>query len=283
MRAAIVGANGQLGKALTALLPDAVALTRAELDITDPGAVAAHDWTGLDVVINAAAYTAVDGAETPQGRAAAWRTNATGVAHLAVAANAHDLILVHVSSDYVFDGRGEEPIREDAPLCPLSAYGASKAAGDVAAAVATRHYIVRTTWVTGDGGNFVRTMLGLAARGVSPTVVADQVGRLTFAHDLADGILTLVAGRAAYGTYNLTNAGDPASWADVARATFELAGASAAQVTGTTSEQYFADKPDAARRPRNSVLALDKARSAGVALPPWRESLVTYVKQEVAG
>jgi dTDP-4-dehydrorhamnose reductase len=173
MTAAIVGAGGQLGRAMSTVLPDAVVLTRADLDIVNARAVAAHDWSGVDVLLNAAAYTAVDQAETPDGRVAAWAANATAVAHLAAAANNHGMTLVHVSTEYVFDGYGSEPFTEDAPLCPLSSYGASKAAGDVAAAVAARHYIVRTTWVTGEGANFVRTMLGLAARGVSPVVVAD--------------------------------------------------------------------------------------------------------------
>lgn len=283
MRLAIVGADGQLGRALRGVVPEAVTLTRAELDVTDPAAVAAHDWTGVDVLVNAAAYTAVDRAETPQGRVAAWQVNALGVAHLAAAASREGLTLVHVSSDYVFDGRADAPIREDAPLCPLSAYGASKAAGDVAAATAPVHYVVRTTWVTGDGSNFVRTMLGLAGRDVSPTVVDDQVGRLTFADDLAAGIVALLTSGAEPGVYNITNSGAPASWADVARATFELAGFPPSRVTGTTTHRYFADKPDVARRPPFSVLDLDKAESAGVILPPWRESLATYVKHEVGG
>jgi len=281
VRAAIVGAGGQLGRALGTLLPGAVALTRAELDVTDAAAVAAHDWSGVDVLINAAAYTAVDQAETPDGRVAAWAANATAVAHLATAANSHGLTLVHMSSEYVFDGSGSAPIPEDAPLCPLSAYGASKAAGDVAAVLAARYYLVRTTWVTGQGGNFVRTMLGLAARGVSPAVVADQIGRLTFAVDLAAGILALVERGAPHGTYNLTNTGDPASWADVARATFELAGHPASRVIATTTAAYFADKPQAARRPLNSVLDLGKARAAGVTLPPWRERLADYINHEL--
>jgi dTDP-4-dehydrorhamnose reductase len=281
VRAAIVGAGGQLGRALTAVLPDAVALTRADLDVTDAGAVAGQNWSGVDVLINAAAYTAVDRAESPDGRVAAWAANATAVANLAAAANNHALTFVHLSSEYVFDGRGSGPITEDAPLCPLSAYGASKAAGEVAAAVTARHYTVRTSWVTGQGGNFVRTMLGLAARGVSPSVVEDQVGRLTFANDLAAGIVALVEGGASQGTYNLTNSGDPASWADVARATFQLAGYPASRVTGTTTADYFADKPPAAPRPLNSVLDLEKVWAAGVALPPWQESLADYVKQEV--
>jgi dTDP-4-dehydrorhamnose reductase len=280
MTAAIVGAGGQLGRAMSTVLPDAVVLTRADLDIVNARAVAAHDWSGVDVLLNAAAYTAVDQAETPEGRVAAWAANATAVAHLAAAANNHGMTLVHVSTEYVFDGYGSEPFTEDAPLCPLSSYGASKAAGDVAAAVAARHYIVRTTWVTGEGANFVRTMLGLAARGVSPVVVADQIGRLTFADDLAAGIVALIERRTPHGVYNLTNTGDPGSWADVARATFELAGYPASRVTDTTTAAYCVDKPQAARRPRNSVLDLDKARTAGIVLPPWRQSLIDYIKQE---
>lgn len=279
MKAAILGAGGQLGRALTALLPDAVALHRAALDITDPAAVRSHDWTGVDVLVNAAAYTAVDRAETPEGRVAAWAANATAVAHLAAAANAHGLTLVHVSSEYVFDGTITGPIPEDTPLCPLGAYGAAKAAGELAASLAARHLVVRTAWVVGDGANFVRTMLGLAARGVSPAVVDDQIGQPTFAEDLAAGIVTLLG--APSGVYHLTNTGEPASWADVARATFALAGRDPADVTGTTTAAYFADKPDAARRPLNSVLDLTRAAAAGVALPPWRDSLAAYIKEEL--
>ncbi len=279
MKVAILGAGGQLGRALVALLPDAVALHRADLDVTDAAAVAAHDWSGIDVLINAAAHTAVDRAETPEGRVAAWAANATAVAHLAAAANAHGMTLVHVSSEYVFDGTTAGPILEDAPLCPLGAYGASKAAGEIAASLAARHLIVRTTWVVGDGANFVRTMLGLAARGVSPAVVDDQIGRPTFGADLAAGIVALVD--APVGVYHLTNTGDPASWAEIARAAFGLAGRDPGDVTGTTTEAYFADKPQAAPRPRNSVLDLAKAAAAGVVLPPWRDGLAIYVKQEL--
>jgi dTDP-4-dehydrorhamnose reductase len=286
MKVAVVGAGGQLGRALTALLPDAgfdaVALHRADLDVTDAGAIAAHDWSSVDVIVNAAAYTAVDRAETPEGRVAAWATNATAVGHLAVAATAHAATLVHISSEYVFDGAADGPIPEDAPLCPLSAYGSSKAAGDVAAALTPRHLVVRTSWVVGEGANFVRTMLGLAARGLSPAVVDDQVGRPTFAVDLAAGIAALLRAGVPSGTWNVTNDGESASWAEVARATFALAGRDPADVTTTTTAAYFADKPEAARRPLNSVLDLGRATAAGVALPPWRESLETYVKQAMA-
>ena len=111
----------------------------------------------------------------------------------------------------------------------------------------TKHYLVRTTWVVGDGGNFVRTMAGLADRGVSPTVVDDQIGRPTFTADLAAGIAHLLRTRAPFGTYNLTNDGDPVSWADVAAAVFEARGRSADDVGRTSTEEYFADKPQAAR------------------------------------
>lgn len=281
MTAAVLGAGGQLGRALVDVLPDADGFTRADLDVTDPVAVAEVDWSRYDTVYNAAAYTAVDAAETPEGRAAAWRTNATAVAHLARAAREHDVTLVHVSTEYVFDGRSVGPIPVDAPFTPLSVYGASKAAGELAATSA-KHYLVRTSWVVGDGANFVRTMLGLAARGVSPTVVEDQIGRLTLADDLAGGLVALVASGAPFGTYHLASSGEPASWTEVARATFAAAGRSADDVATTTTAAYFADKPTAARRPLNSVLDLRKAAAAGVTLPPWRESLARYVKEELS-
>lgn len=280
MRAAVLGCGGQLGRALSVCLPGAVLLDLSDLDIADAAATSRFSWSEVDLVINTAAYTAVDKAETPEGRVTAWRVNAAGVANLVRAVRDHDITLVHLSSEYVFDGRALGPIPEDAPFSPLSAYGASKAAGDIAAAVCSSYYIVRTTWMIGDGANFVRTMLDLAARGANPMVVADQIGRPTFAHDLASGIITLATSGLASGTYNITNTGDPASWADVARATFELAGRSPDDVADTTTAAYFAARPQAARRPLNSVLDLRKAADAGVHLPPWRESLTAYVEKE---
>ena len=275
MRFLVLGARGQVGRALAAALPKATALTRAECDIT---AVGEPDWSRFDVVVNAAAYTDVDGAETAEGRVAAWRANATGPAALARAAAAHDLTLVHLSSEYVFDGRAAGPYVEDAPVAPLSAYGASKAAGDLAVGGLERHYLVRPTWVVGDGRNFVRTMLGLAARGVEPTVVADQIGRPTFAADIAGAIVHLVRSGVPYGSYHVTGGGEPASWADVARAVFAAAGYGGLRVTDTSTAEYFAGKPDAARRPLNSVLDCTKAEKAGVDLPSWRDRLTAYVR-----
>jgi dTDP-4-dehydrorhamnose 3,5-epimerase len=275
VRALVLGAGGQLGRALAAALPTARALTRAELDVTDPAALAAVDWSAFDTVLNAAAYTKVDAAETPEGRRQAWAANALAPAALARLATTHDLRLVHVSTEYVFDGTHPGPIPETAPVAPLSTYGASKAAGDAAVGTTPRHWIVRPTWVIGEGANFARTMRTLAQQGVSPTVVADQRGRPTLATDLAAGILQLLG--AEPGTYHLTNGGEPASWADVARFVFEASGRSATDVTDTTTAAYAADRPGAARRPSNSVLDLTKAAKAGVTLPDWRESLGRYL------
>jgi dTDP-4-dehydrorhamnose reductase len=280
LRAAVLGSGGQLGRALSGRLAGAVLLDLSDLDIADAAATSSFNWSRFDVVINTAAYTAVDTAETPGGRVAAWRVNATGVANVARAARDHNFTLVHISSEYVFDGRASGPIAENSPFSPLSTYGASKAAGDVAAALCSSYYLVRTTWMIGDGGNFVRTMLDLAARGVTPTVVADQIGRPTFAEDLASGIIALTTSGRACGTYNITNTGDPASWADVARATFELVGRSPGDVADTTTAAYYAGRPETARRPLNSVLDLRKAANAGVHLPPWRDSLADYVEKE---
>jgi dTDP-4-dehydrorhamnose 3,5-epimerase len=141
-----------------------------------------------------------------------------------------------------------------------------------------RHYLVRPSWVVGEGHNFVRTMLRLAEKGVEPSVVADQIGRLTFATDLASAVVHLVASGAPYGTYHVTGGGEPASWADVARAVFTLSGHGDLRVTDTTTAEYFADKPHAARRPLNSVLDLSRAAAAGVQLPDWRERLAEYVR-----
>jgi dTDP-4-dehydrorhamnose reductase len=279
VRALILGAGGQVGRALAAALPDATALGRAEFDI---GAPADLDWAAFDVVINAAGFTDVDGAETAEGRIGAWRANAAGPAALAAIARRRDLLLVHLSSEYVFDGALDRPYREDDPVAPLSAYGASKAAGDLAVQGVERHYLLRPTWVVGEGRNFVATMLGLAARGIEPAVVDDQIGRPTFAPDLAAAIVHLITTDAPFGTYHVTGGGDPASWAEVARTVYELSGHGDLTVTGTTTAAYFAGRPDAARRPLNSVLDTAKTEKAGVEQPAWREQLARYVAVAVA-
>jgi len=280
VRVLITGANGQLGRALKQVYPDAVAVDRDKLDITDPEAVAGFDWTSVAAIINAAAYTNVDGAQTPEGGLAAQQINADAVTNLAKAATVRDIPLIHISTDYVFDGTHKGPIPEDLPFSPLSVYGRTKAAGDVAAAKAPKHYIVRTSWVIGEGKNFVKTMLGLGGKGVSPAVVADQVGRPTFTGDLAAGIKHLLDSSAPYGTYNLTNEGEPVSWADLARESFKLADYDELTVTNTTTTEYFAGRAGIAPRPLNSVLDLAKIEATGFKPLDWHEALADYVAKE---
>ena len=277
MSTVIVGAGGQLGRALRRRFPDAVALDRAALDVTDAAAVRNYRWTDVEVVLNAAAWTAVDAAEDPANLEAVRAANVDAVGHLARAIRTSGATLVHISSEYVFDGTHDGPIPEDWPPNPLSVYGQSKADGDTQAGHVTKHYLVRTTWVVGQGNNFVRTMAGLADRGISPTVVDDQIGRPTFASDLAAGIAHLLETGAPFGTYNVTNGGDPASWADVAAAVFEARGRSGDDVRGVSTAEYFADKPRAAARPLNSGLDLSKVEGTGFRPRNWREALAEYL------
>lgn len=251
-RSVILGADGQLGRALRALLPDAIALTRAGLDLTDPAAYDAVAWDDVDTIYNAAAYTAVDTAETPEGRRAAWAVNVTAVATMARIAIAHHLTLVNVSSDYVFDGTAESHT-VDEPLSPLGVYGQTKAAGEAVTSTVPKHYVVRTSWVIGDGGNFVSTMQRLARDGVSPTVVDDQHGRLTAATELAAGLVDLVRSGAPYGIHHLTGGGPVKTWADIAREVFAAEGRDPADVVGVSTQTYGEGK-DLAPRPRHSAL-----------------------------
>jgi dTDP-4-dehydrorhamnose reductase len=276
----IIGGKGQLGLALQAKYPRAQAVDSDELDITDPAAVANYDWSKVTVILNAAAYTNVDGAQSPEGRVAAWNINATSVGHLTRAALRHDLTLVHISTDYVFDGT-KTPHIEDEAFSPLGVYAQSKAAGDVVAGVVPKHYILRTSWVIGDGKNFVRTMLELGKKGVSPTVVADQVGRLTFTGELVRAIDYLLSTKAAPGTYNISNGGEAASWAEITRVIFNLANYNLT-VTDTTSEAYYSDKEGMAPRPLQSLLDLHKIEQAGFTPHDWHEALQAYIKKELA-
>lgn len=276
----IAGSKGQLGTALRRQYPDARSADADELDITDQASVENFDWADTEVIINAAAYTNVDGAETPEGRVAAWRVNADAVANLVAVAAQKNMTLVHVSTDYVFDGT-RNPHTEDESFSPLSVYGASKAAGDIAVSLLPRFYILRTSWVIGDGKNFVRTMLELGSKGISPTVVADQIGRLTFTSELVRAIDHILSQKSSYGTYNVTNSGDPVSWADIAREIYKLASYDLT-VTDTTTADYFAGKPGVAPRPLQSTLDLARIQSIGFKSHDWQHDLAEYIKKEIA-
>jgi len=274
----ITGANGQLGLALQAKYPNARATDSKDLDITDWSAVKDFDWGNVSTIINAAAYTDVDGAESPEGRVEAWRVNAGAVANLTNIARQKDLKIVHISSDYVFDG-SQNPHTEEEPLSPLSVYGASKAAGDLVLSNYPKHYILRTSFVIGEGNNFVRIMLGLGQKGVDPSVIADQLGRITFTGTLVGAIDHLLSKELPFGVYNVSDQGGPVSWAELTRAIFKEAGLNNI-VSDTTTAEYYKDKPQTAARPLNSVFDLSKIEAAGFKPNDWRADLAKYIKKE---
>lgn len=273
----IIGANGQLGQALAAIYPDAKLVDQTEFDMTLPSSYEAVDWSDYDTIINAAAMTNVDGAETPEGRELSWRVNASAVGLLAKTATAHNLTLVHVSSDYVFDGT-KTPHTEDESFAPLGVYGQTKAAGDIAAATTSKYYILRTSWVIGGGKNFISIMKDLADRDISPSVVDDQVGRLTFVSTLAAAIGHLIDTKPDYGTYNCTNAGDSVSWADIAKLVFEKAGRKPEDVTPVSTAAYYDGKEGIAPRPLQSEMDLAKLTATGFTAPDWHTELENYWK-----
>ena len=299
-RTLVTGANGQLGRAVRELAEERGVSgsfdfgDRDEFDFSDPADYSKVDWTLYGTVINCGAYTAVDAAETPEGRKAAWAANAQGPALLAKACAEHGVALVHVSSDYVFDGTQEEH-SEDEPFSPLGVYGQTKAAGDIAVANCPRHYIVRSSWVIGEGKNFVRTMAALSDRCADPddalnrvTVVNDQFGRLTFTRDMAEGIFWLLGYRdgdkepsspCEPGTYNLTGSGKVASWAEIAAKVFELRNGNADAVKPVSTETYYAcAKGPISFRPVHSALNLDKLTRTSFISADWEARINGYVK-----
>ena len=253
----ILGASGQLGKALAEIFPDADCRMRNDLDITSATLAEDINWSDYETVINAAAYTNVDGAESPTGRREAWNVNVHGVVNLAKIAMAHDLTLVHYSSDYVFDGEQESHTEEEG-FSPLGVYGQTKAAGDAVVSLVPKHYIIRTSWVIGEGKNFIETMRYLARRGISPEVVNDQIGSLTYTKDLARATRTVLMNNFEFGTYNVTSGGAAESWLEIAKRVFESEGRSGSDVVGVSTEEYFISKPDSAKRPKWSMLSMDK-------------------------
>lgn len=274
----VLGAGGQLGLALRKSFSDVGHvdfLTRAEFDLANPRHYAEMNWHSYDTVINAGAYTKVDDAETMEGRRDAWAANVTGVALLAKTCARYDLTLVHVSSDYVFDGT-QAVHTEAEPISPLGVYGQTKAAGEAVVSTVPRHFIVRTSWVIGEAKNFVATMQNLADQGIKPSVVNDQIGRLTFTDDLAGGIRYLLNAGAEYGVYNLSNDGEPVSWADVAQLVYQNEGRPKEDIFGVSTAAYFEGK-EAAPRPLSSVLDLTKIIDAGYTPAGQHEALDDYL------
>jgi len=272
----LTGAAGQLGFELARLLPahgEVQALDRAALDLADADAVAAAvRRIEPQIIVNAAGYTAVDRAESEPALADA--VNARAPAVLAAEAKRLDALLIHYSTDYVFDGMSGQPYREQDPMHPLNVYGSSKLAGERAiAASGVAHLILRTSWIYGwRGQNFLLTMRRLAATRDELRVVADQFGVPNWSRVLAEATAGLVARGAAAlaaksGVYHLSGRGR-ASWFDFARAIFD--DADRPRVVPITTAEY----PTPARRPASAVLATAKFEEAfGIVLPDWREML----------
>ena len=284
MKILLTGRNGQVGWELERALAAAgevIALDRAQLDLSDEAAIRRATRAGApQVIVNAAAYTAVDRAESEPAVAHAVNGIAPGI--LAEEARRAGALLVHYSTDYVFDGEKGTPYREDDATNPTSAYGRSKLQGEEAIrASGCRHVILRTSWVyAARGNNFLRTMLRLARERRELRVVGDQSGSPTAAHEIAAATTTLVRqGAPADGIYHLTAAGET-SWYEFARAILSLTGHGEITVQRITTAEY----PTPARRPRYSVLSSQKIRAAaGIALPDWRFSLETVCRAVAAG
>ncbi|MCZ7422829.1 MULTISPECIES: dTDP-4-dehydrorhamnose reductase [unclassified Micromonospora] len=278
MRFLVTGAGGMLGRDLVDVVEarpehQVTPATRADLDITDPAAVHAA-VAGHDVVVNTAAWTDVDGAETHESSATA--VNGDAVAHLATACAAHGTRLLHLSTDYVFDGTATTPYPEDAPTAPLNAYGRGKLIGEQAVTrlLPDTGYVVRTAWLYGaHGRNFVTTMLDLADRRGTLDVVDDQRGQPTWSHALARHLVALAeaahAGRAAPGIYHGTCSGET-TWYGLARAVFARHGLDPDRIRPTTSARFVRPAP----RPTYSVLGHGRWAEAGLPpLPDWHATL----------
>lgn len=276
VRVLVTGASGMLGRDLQLALGahDLTPLGRADLDITDLGAVR-DAVAGNDVVVNAAAYTRVDDAESDED--AAYAVNAVGPENLATAAREHSARLIQVSTDYVFDGAAREPYDEDAPCAPRSAYGRTKAAGERLARAAhpSGTSIVRTAWLYGQhGANFARTMLRLANERQTWAVVDDQFGQPTWSRDLALRIVEMIELDAPAGIYHGTNSGST-SWYGFAREILHDAGLDPERITRTDSSSFSRPAP----RPSYSVLGHTGWARAGLPpLRPWDEALSEAVR-----
>ena len=294
MKVLVIGREGQVARSLVdCKRPEGmavVALGRPDIDLTDPDSITkAIDAVSPQVVVNAGAYTAVDKAETEPERAEL--VNATGAAHVAEACAERSLPLVHVSTDYVFDGTKNSPYEEDDPVAPIGVYGRSKLEGERLIATSCPHHVIlRTAWVFSPyGHNFVKTMLRLAESRTELGIVHDQHGNPTYAPHLAQAILAVAAQLAEkvssvdgpWGTYHAVGTGE-ATWCELAREVFNCSadlGGPRATVNGISTEEY----PTPAARPANSRLDCAKLeRDFGLRLPDWRSGVAACVSNLLA-
>jgi dTDP-4-dehydrorhamnose reductase len=277
VRIFITGATGQLGIALQRVLADheLIAPPESEADITKPAIIDRIASARPDAVIHAAAFTDVDGAEANPDRAFA--VNAEGTRHVAQAAAKVGARLIAISTDYVYDGAKTTPYREDDPVAPLGVYGASKLAGERETLAAKPDAVIlRTAWLYGDGKNFVRTILRLAAERDELRIVSDQIGSPTWAEDLARAVRALLDVRAS-GVHHAVNAGS-CSWHEFAVTILRLAGLERRVVPISTAEL---GRP--AKRPAHSVLDCAKLGRLGIRMRPWQDALAEYLRAQSVG
>ena len=274
----VIGAGGQVGTALCNEFPEGQGLQKNQFNLSESTSAPLFDGLKPSWIINAAAYTNVDEAESELGAQQAWKINVQGQAKLASFCRESDIGIIGFSSDYVFDGTSTTGNSEESTPSPLNKYGWSKAAGDEVIATNFKHYVIRTSWVVGKGRNFVDTMRTKALAKESASVVSDQLGRLTFADDLARATKILINSSAPYGTYNITNSGPLVSWFEIAKFIYMELGANPELVTPLTSEEYHLKFPGKAQRPKNSGLQMDKyVRETGHETPDWRSSLKVFL------
>lgn len=284
MKILITGANGMLAKSVKKRLEkenELICTDVTELDITKEENVLKFVADNKpDYIINCAAFTAVDKAET--AGEIVEKINANGPENLAKAAKENDSILVHISTDYVFGGdlEVEKDYKEEDSKNPVTAYGITKLKGEEQIQANTeKYYIFRTAWLYGNGNNFVRTMLKLGETKDEISVVADQHGSPTYAEDLANMIAEAIEKKIPYGIYHATNQGY-ITWYDFTKAIFELAGINC-KVNPVTTEDYIQMMNiTQAKRPKNSQLSKEKLLAQGIEIPEWKEALKRYLKEE---
>ena len=288
----VVGKSGQLARAIAEVCAssgvDAICLERPDLDLIKPESIErAISRVAPQVILNTAAFTDVDGAELEQETA--FDINARGPEHLANICARYGLPLIHISTDYVFDGQSSRPYRPDDPVAPLNVYGQSKAAGEVAVRETLEtHVIIRTAWLYSmQGRNFLRTMLRLGEEKDQLSIVDDQTGSPTYAHDLAAGLLTVARmlldrqEPSHWGTFHMTNAGST-TWFGFAEAIFDAA-ASNGQRAPDLAPIPTTDYPTPAKRPAFSVLDCQLAEDTfGVRMRPWKEALSACLEAHYA-
>ncbi len=284
MKILITGAKGMLAKSVKKRLEkgnELICTDVADLDITDEQAVSKFVADCKpEYIINCAAFTAVDKAET--AGEIVEKINANGPGNLAKAAKENNSVLVHISTDYVFGGdlEVEKDYKEEDEKAPVTVYGVTKLHGEEQIQVNTeQYYIFRTAWLYGDGNNFVRTMLNLGEAKDEISVVADQHGSPTYAEDLASIIGEAIEKKIPYGVYHATNQGYT-TWYDFTKAIFEYTG-TICQVNPVTTEKYIEMmKITQAKRPKNSQLSKEKLLAQGITVPEWEDALKRYLEEE---